>query len=111
MEVKDTALRKATTGLSEYEQNLTAAAIRANISETENALIRAKVAMGNARLSALKLLLEGKDAALVNATTGLTLQKQNLNATKIRVKESEIENGLLLSKISNAEKMLSLAKL
>ena len=93
MDIKDRALGKATTGLSVHEKNLTATAIRADSSETENALMRAKVTKVDARLSTLKLMLERKDAALINASKGLTEHKQNLTAASNRVNASEIENA------------------
>ena len=55
--------------------------------------MRAKVTKVDARLSTLKLMLERKDAALVNASKGLTEHKQNLDAAHIRVNASDIENA------------------
>ena len=72
--------------------------------------MRSKIKEADAKLSTLKLMLEGKDAALINANTGLTLQKQTLKAATISVTKSETENALLRSKISEAETMLALAK-
>jgi len=110
LEEKEAALANATKGLTEHRQNLTIASIRANKTETENSLMRAKIKKADAKLSTMKLMLEGKDDALINANIGLTLQKQKLTAATISVTKSETENALLRLKIVNAEKMLALAK-
>ena len=82
LEEKEAALANATEGLTEHRQNLTKASIRANESETENALMQAMIAKANSRLTALKVQLEEKEAALVNATKELTHNaKYDLNIT------------------------------
>ena len=74
---------------------MTKASIRANESETDNALMQAKISRANSRLSALKIELEENEAALANATKGHTEHLQNLTKASNRANESETENALM----------------
>jgi len=72
--------------------------------------MRAKVASADSRLSALKVQLEEKEAALANATKGLTEHRQNLTKESIRANESETENSLMRAKMMKADVKLSALK-
>ena len=54
LEVKEKTLLIATSMLTEHQQNLTAAAIRANQTETVIAEMRAKITQAEMKLSVLK---------------------------------------------------------
>ena len=54
LEVKEKTLLIATNMLTEHQQNLTAAAVRANQSETVIADMRAKIDQAEKRLSVMK---------------------------------------------------------